>query len=159
MGKVKEENPERGEVGYSELGEEKQGELLAWWKLLRDSQELRGARAQLRRCGSPEEAALHPETYRVQQIVGWARYEAAATIAGILSHIESGENDPAPLGEKLAKPAESGGSSPFSENRFRQLLKSRDLEEFYRNLRRAIQVLRGVVNPVRVADVILAWDR
>ena len=76
-----------------------------------------------------------------------------------MSHIKSGENDPRPLGRKLATPADPGGSAALSEIRFRQLLKSRGWDEFYRNLRRAIQVLRGVVNPLRVVDVILAWDK
>lgn len=157
MGKTKAEQAETRDIAYLVLwNAEKRSELLIWWKSLEDS---KGSRAQLRRCASPEAAALHPETYRVRPIVPWASYEAAATIAGILPHVKAGENDATPIGSKLAKPLVPGGSAPFSETRFRQLLKSRDWDEFYRNLRRAVQLLRGVVNPVRVADLILAWDR
>ena len=157
MGKTKEEKTEKRETRYFVLwDEEKQGDLLKWWQSLEKNT---GARAQLRRCAGPEEAALNPQTYQVKQMFGWASYEAAATIAGILSRIKSGEDDPTPLGKKLATPREQGGPPQFSESRFRQLLKSQGWDEFYRNLRRAIQVLRGVINPLRVADVILAWDK
>jgi CRISPR system Cascade subunit CasB len=157
MSKVKEKKAEKQAARYYQLhNEEKRDKLLQWWRSLDD---VSGARAQLRRCAAPEEAALHRQTYQVMQIVGWASYEAAATIAGVLAHIKPGEHDPSPLGQKLAKPSEPGGSAPFSETRFRQLLKSRDWCEFYRNLRRAVQVLGGQVNPLRVADVILAWDK
>ena len=64
-----------------------------------------------------------------------------------------------PFGHKLAKPSEPGATPPFSETRFRQLLSSRDWNEFYRNLRRAVQVLGGNVNPLLVADMILCWDK
>ena len=155
MSKVK-NNAEKQAVKYHLLRkQETRDELLQWWRSLNA---LSGAKAQLRRCSAPVEAAQHPQTYRVAQILGWASPEAASTIAGVLSHIKAGEDDPMPLGPKLATPLERGGPAPFSEIRFRQLLKSRDWPEFYRNLRRAIQVLRGQVNPLMVADVILAWD-
>ena len=119
----------------------------------------RGDRAQLRRCTSPEEAVLHRQTHRLTHVLPRASLEAVATIAGLLSHFKSGEGDSSPVGQKLARPAEPGGSAPFSETRFRQLLTSRNWNEFYRNLRRAIQVLGGDVNPLLVADTILCWDR
>ena len=157
MSKVKGKKAGKQAAKYHQLrNEETRKELLQWWRSLDD---VSGAKAQLRRCAAPEEAALHPQTYRVMQILGWASSEAASTIAGVLSHIKAGQDDPSPLGQKLAKPLEPGGPAPFSETRFRQLLKSRDWSEFYRNLRRAVQVLRGQVNPLLVADVILAWDK
>ena len=157
MAKGKGTNTAKESAKYRQLrSEQSREELLDWWRLLDD---VSGAKAQLRRCSTPVEAALHPQTYRVRQILGWASPEAASTIVGVLSHIKAGEDDPASLGHKLARPQEPGGPAPFSETRFRQLLKSRDWPEFYRNLRRAIQVLRGQVNPLVVADVILAWDK
>lgn len=157
MSKVKGKKAAKQAAKYHQLrNEETRKELLQWWRSLDD---VSGAKAQLRRCSAPVEAALHPQTYRVMQILGWASSEAVSTIAGVLSHIKTGEDDPLPLGQKLAKPSEPGAPAPFSETRFRQLLKSRDWPEFYRNLRRAIQVLRGQVNPLMVADVILAWDK
>ena len=145
------------EVRYRQLRkEENRNSLLEWWRSLGN---VSGARAQLRRAASPEDAILHPQTHRVTYIVPWASPEAVASIAGILSHIKAGENDPTPFGQKLARPSEPGGSAPFSESRFRHLLSSRDWNEFYRNLRRAVQVLAGNVNPLLVADLILCWDK
>ncbi len=131
-------------------------DLLAWWRSMDDTS---GARAQLRRCVSPEEAVLHPQTHHLTHVLPWASLEAVATIAGLLSHVKSGEGDSASIGHKLAKPTEPGGSPPFSETRFRQLLTSRDWNEFYRNLRRAIQILGGDVNPLLIADTILCWGK
>ena len=155
MSKAKE--PKTVEPYFRRLrNEENRQSLLDWWRSLERNT---GARAQLRRAAIPEEVALHPQMHQIRRLVKWASIEAAATIAGILSHIRSGENDPAPFGQKLAKAKKKGGSAPFSETRFRQLLKSRNWNELYRNLRRAIQVLDRNVNPLIVTDLILCWDR
>lgn len=137
-------------------GKKVQDDLLAWWRSMHDSS---GDRAQLRRCVSPEEAVLHPQTHRLTHVLPWVPLEAVATVAGLLSHVKSGEGDSSSVGHKLAKPTEPGGSPPFSETRFRQLLGSRDWNDFYRNFRRAIQILGGDVNPLLVADTILCWGR
>ena len=157
MGKTAKKKPEKQLPKYRQLyNKETRDLLLDWW---RDLEKSTGPRAKLRRCASPEEAALHSSTYRIMQILPWASHEAIATMAGILSHIRSGENDPLTFGAKMGKPSEPGGSSPLSELRFQQLLKSRDWNELYRNLRRAVQVLDGNINPLMVADLILSWDR
>lgn len=155
MSKAKEATKKEPRFHYL-YGEEIRDDLLSWWRSMENSS---GARAQLRRCASPEEAVLHPQTHHLRYVLPWPSVEARATIAGLLSNIKSGENDPSSVGQKLARPSEPGGAAPFSETRFRQLLTSRDWNEFYRNFRRAIQILGGDLNPLLVADTILCWDR
>lgn len=47
----------------------------------------------------------------------------------------------------------------MSELRFAQLQKSRTLEELYIRFIRAVHLLRGVANPVSIADSILQWNK
>ncbi len=118
-----------------------------------------GASAQLRRCSSPEEVALQPYTYGLKQkMPNWISIESLATIAGILSHIKSGELENISLAAKLAKPKSKNDNIPFSESRFRQLLTCKNWNEFYTSLRRAVKILDGNVNPLSIVDVILQWD-
>jgi len=135
--------------------EELQIKFVEWWKSLKEDP---GARARLRRCASPEEAALLSETYQVMRIIPWCSGECAATIAGIVSHIEEGENEKISLAVKLAKPKKKNDRVPFSESRFRHLLSCKTWNEFYTDLRRAVQILGRTVNPLSVIDVIIAWD-
>lgn len=155
MSKTKEEKKQETRY-YCLYNQEARDELLGWWRALDDAG---GGRAQLKRCTSPDEAVLHPLTHRLSHLLPWVSLEAVATIAGLLSHVKTGENDSMPIGRKLARSIEPGGAAPFSESRFRQLLVSRDWNEFYRNLRRAIDMLGGNVNPLLVADMILCWDK
>jgi len=143
----------------SELRNTSQQErLVDWWKEL---QTKTGNRAELRRCYNPEDAASKPDTFRLYNILGSFRsIESAATIAGLLSHLKpESEFDFSPFGKKLAKIREGGDRPIFSESRFRHLLKSRDWNDFYTNMRRAIVVLNGRVHPLYIADIVLRWDR
>lgn len=145
-------------IRFHELrDEDKRHELFNWWLKLQSDN---GARAVLKRCSSPFEAALQPGTYQIKNILPWYSYEALATSAGILAHIKSGvENHFYPFGYYLAHPAETGGRSPCSETRFRQFLSAREWGEFFTGLRRIVKLLNGKVNPIIVADVIFRWDR
>lgn len=141
---------------YWKIKEEQEKDILEW---LHSLHKRSGQRAALRRCSSPAVAALYPDTFRVKSIIPWASYEAAATIAGILSHIrQEGEKINTEFAVMLAIPSGQGGRAPFSETRFRQLLSSRDWNEFYTRLRRAVKILNGNVNPLSLADIILRWD-
>jgi len=127
--------------------------LTQWWK---DLQNDNGGRARLRRCQTPEEAALQPQTYRLKQILSWLPLEAVATIAGIAAHIKevAGEG----FGKSLAKPKEKNGRVPFSETRFRQLLSARDWNELYRSLRRAVTILDGKVGYLSFVQTVILWN-
>jgi CRISPR type I-E-associated protein CasB/Cse2 len=125
-----------------------------WW---RELQQNSGASARLRRCRSPLEAAMYPETHRLRlRLPKWLSTEAVATIAGIASHIKS--NTDIPLAKALAKPHEANGRPPYSESRFRQLLLCRDWDELYRSLRRAVTVLDGAVSLASLTEVIRLWQ-
>ena len=136
------------------INEEMQKIFINWWKKL---QENNGERAQLRRCNSPEEAALHSETYRLKNMLPkWISLEAVATIAGVSAHIK---NDTSlEFAKSLATPKEKNGRVPLSESRFRQLLSSREWDELYRALRRTVSILDGNVNLVSFVNTVLLWD-
>ena len=128
--------------------------FLKWREKL---QENAGGKSQLKRCNSPEEAALHPETHRLKGMLpNWVSLELVATIAGLSAHIR-GENK-AGFIESLATPKEKNGRIPFSESRFRQMLLSRDWNELYRNLRRAISILDGSVSFISFINTVFLWN-
>lgn len=125
--------------------------LIKWWANL---QEDSGGRAQLRRCQSPEEAALHPQTFQLKHMLSWLPLEAVATIAGVGAHIKDASG--ADFGKALAVPKD--GRVPFSESRFRQLLTARDWNELYRSFRRAVTILDGKVSFINFVDTIILWS-
>lgn len=150
------EQSEEKKLHYRNIKEEQGKELIEWW---RDLLTRNGPRAALNRCSYPDEVALHPDTFRVKGIVPWMSYEAAAVIAGILSHVR--EKDNRNMNRNFAATlalVQEGGRPSFSETRFRQFLSSRDWNEFYTRLRRAVKMLHGNVNPLSVADIVLRWD-
>ena len=107
--------------------EERQEVFTKWWARL---QENNGGRAQLKRCNSPEEAALHAETHRLKSMLpNWIPLEAVATIAGVSAHIKN--DTKLGFAQSLATPKEKNGRVPLSESRFRQLLSCREWDELY----------------------------
>ena len=136
------------------IKDEERERLFKWWLELLDNS---GRRAQLKRCASPEEAALIPETFKVKTILPKASIEACATIAGILSALKKEcLSVSLPLGKQLA--VEKNSRPLFSETRFRQLLSSKTWNELYTHLRRAVGILDGMVNPIPLTEFILRWD-
>ncbi len=132
--------------------EKLQTDILVWWKGMLQNN---GSKARLKRCASPSEAALHPETHSLMRILPqWFSFEAAATITGILAHVKI--NGDGFIAAKLGTPVNN--RVPFSETRFRQFLSCREWNEFYTALRRAVTILDGNVNPLSIVDVILHWD-
>ncbi len=136
------------------LREEMHERFIQWWK---DLQEDSGGRAQLRRCNSLVEVVLHPEMYRLKRVLpNWISLEVMAILVGLGAHIK--ENISYGFAESLATPKDKNGRIPFSESRFRQLLSSRDWEELYRNIRRAILILEGKVNLISFFDMVMLWN-
>ena len=142
--------------------------LSAWWHLLQGKTEeyedkktpsKSGIRAQLSRCSSPAEVVMYSEFYTFKEIFENTKYptEAIAIIAGLFSIIRKDSGKQPCFIEQLATPKEGSDKPVFSEMRFRKLLDSKNWDEFYLNLRRAIQILGGNVNPISVADTILLW--
>lgn len=143
--------------------------LYGWWNNLhgniksKDGKSLpskSGIRAQLARCSSPEEVALYPEVYNVNQFFKDEKisFETVATITGLLACITKNTGKNVGIIKKLATPKD-GDRPVFSEMRFRKLMNSSNWEEFYTNLRRAIGILDNNVNPLSVADIVILWGR
>lgn len=139
--------------------------LAAWWRGLESD---RGARAELRRARSPEDAALIPATIDlitrlratpVAKRSGWLL--RIPTIAGLAAHLDHNAVD-----KVLAPPnrdalprymASANGDRPrVSELRFRRLLQySRD--ELYRPMIRVLAQLDHQAGLFDLADAIFWW--
>lgn len=133
--------------------------IIDWWLKLNDrkSPGSSGTKAKLRRCETPLKAALIPDTYIIESYLKNSSIEAASTLSGILSHVKlEGANEKPSLGRNLG--TKKGDRAIFSESRFQKLINSRDWNELYTNLRRAVIILDGKVNPTGLIDVIKKWD-
>ncbi|GAB4349424.1 MAG: hypothetical protein Kow006_11080 [Gammaproteobacteria bacterium] len=142
------------------------GQILAdWW---RDLASDRGARAELRRARSPEEAALIPATIDlitrlratpVTDHPGWlARIPAIAGLAAHLDHEAARDVLAPPDREALPRRmASAKGDRPrVSELRFRRLLQySRD--ELYRPMLRILAQLDNRAGLFDLADAVFWW--
>lgn len=141
------------------LNESEDGKrLLIWWESLDKN---RGDRARLRRAERPDDVLLtEPFFHFLKQMPEeWANSESllsSAIIAAALSHVKnqrSGET----FATQLALPKQGGKKARMSELRFQQLQKSRDPEEFFRRLLRAIRLAESEVNILSLAESILHW--
>lgn len=142
------------------------GQVLAdWW---RDLESDRGARAELRRARSPEDAALIPATIDlitrlratpVADHLGWlTRIPAIAGLAAHLDHNAASDVLAPPNREALPRRmASAKGDRPrVSELRFRRLLRySRD--ELYRPMLRILAQLDNQASLFDLADAIFWW--
>ncbi|MGL4603676.1 MAG: type I-E CRISPR-associated protein Cse2/CasB [Iodobacter sp.] len=154
-----------------QLSDEQKKTLRLWWRSLqvRDkgdsplplfNHQGRGERAKLRRCQTPEDvllqSSLHnlalalfaPDKPKPQQLLD------LALVAGILSHVDQDDfthKFAASLGSKKAdRPA-------MSEMRFQQLQTSREVDDFYRQVRRAIDLLGNKVDVIDLAQSLFDW--
>ena len=77
-------------------------------------------------------------------------------VASVVARVK--EHDPKhSFATSLAKPREKGGNSVMSELRFQRLQTSRDEPEFFEQICRAVDLLRGRVNIPSLANDILHW--
>ncbi len=133
-------------------------QLLKWWESLKDN---RGERAELRRAENPMEILPAKAFHRLCRILPvWEKRDllALATVAGMLAHVKTAGHGPFP--RQLGTPKEQGGDKAlFSELRFQQLLSSKDHDEFYQRLRRAVQLAGGSADICQLADGILHWAK
>lgn len=120
-----------------------------------------GSRARLRRSERPDDALLTQafSLFLNQVPDRWAKDNhlyVSAMIAVLLSHIETNDTS----NQFMAQLAVGEGDRPvMSELRFKQLLKSRDPEEFFKRLLQAIRLLKGKVNTISMIEGILHWYR
>lgn len=130
------------------------------WKEVLD--ENRGARARLRRCREPMQVLLHSSFYQLNEsLPDWPQKQslALAAIAGLIANTEKNDANMPGMSfpEQLGSPKTEGGPPLMSENRFRQLIKSRDWPEFYRRMRRAIKMVKSNANILSIADFVLQF--
>jgi CRISPR system Cascade subunit CasB len=132
--------------------------LRSWWESLDKN---RGDRARLRHAERPEDVLLTEAFFRFLQQMPeeWAKPEdllSSAMVVAALSHVKEprdGETFPT----QLASPKQGEKRPRMSELRFQQLQKSRDPEEFFRRLLRAIGLAESKVNILSLAESILHW--
>ena len=143
------------------MSKEDKQRLLSWWESLDNK---RGERAELRRLESPDDIALNPAFYRfLWQMPPWKaqckNYRSSiwdyAMVAGAVARIKRNNKE-----KKFAKSLGDSvnGRPVMSELRFKQLLKSRRHEEFFRRICRGIALLNGDVHIIDLAQGILDWS-
>lgn len=136
--------------------------VLHWWQRLAETD--RAARAELRHASGPDEAlltegfrnlwfALPSGRRRTWDMRAWGC--VAAALAEVNTHDAARS-----LATAMGSESEAGSGKPrVSELRFQQLLRSDDLDDFLRRIRRAVRLLKRDVNVVSLADDILHWNR
>ncbi|MBT1538817.1 type I-E CRISPR-associated protein Cse2/CasB [Ralstonia solanacearum] len=129
----------------------------------------RGDRAGLKRCSGMAELLTEGATFQLAERLlslesakERARfaddYDEVALVAGVLSHVSQ---DRANGKSVIAGLGRSGrdATPKLSEIRFRRLLQGRDLDDFYRQLVRVVQLAERTADVAQLADDALAWWR
>lgn len=137
---------------------DEQKALTGWWRWLDDN---RGERAVLRRAASADDILLTPAFARFLELMPerWKRPQHlfdSAMVAGLLARVKK-DNPENTFAKALALPKKDGSKAAMSELRFLQLQKSRDPDEFFLRVSRAIDLLDGTVHILSLADGILHW--
>lgn len=144
---------------YHQLKDEDERKAItAWWHWLDDN---RGERAVLRRAASADDILLTPAFARFLEFMPerWRSPQHmfdSAMVAGLLARVKE-DNRKNTFAEALALPKPGGSKAAMSELRFLQLQKSRDPDEFFLRVSRAIALLGGTVHILSLADGILHW--
>ena len=152
-----------------------------WWRSLQPREqdkdalpgELRGQgradRARLRRCENVEELLSNSATLlfarRLIALGGGSKvfsdesktYEQLAWVAGALAHVKEDPGDERTLAFRLGKAL--GGERPaMSELRFQSLQAATTTEDYFLQIRRAIQLADRKTDVARLADDLLSWQ-
>ncbi|WP_179402697.1 type I-E CRISPR-associated protein Cse2/CasB [Burkholderia guangdongensis] len=120
----------------------------------------RADRAQLRRCRAPEDVLLQSAFHRLRQELERQQLQSKpdelALAVGVVVHARHVPNKKFAysLGHKNAS-----GRVAMSELRFRQLQTCRDEDSFFRQARRAVDLLDGEVDVGLLAADLLQWVR
>ncbi len=149
-------------MAYSILTDQDRKALIAWHQWLDDN---RGDRALLRRASAPDDVLLTPAFAHFLKLMPseWIEEKKtplsdAVLVAAAVARVKQHDASSSSFARALATPAREGsGKAALSELRFRQLQKSRTPEEFFRHVRRAIDLLGGRVNVNSLAEDILLW--
>ena len=123
----------------------------------------RANRARLRRCHSVLDALSEPIAYRfiqsVQALPGSDRCdtEALALVPVLLAHARHNRWQHS-FPRQLASTANERSRAPFSELRFRRLLRADSRDDLLVHLRRAIQSVDGEANLIWLAEAVCEWQ-
>jgi CRISPR system Cascade subunit CasB len=140
--------------------EDARDNLSRWWKSLERN---RGDRAKLRRAQRPEDVLLTEAFFNFlrEMPATWAKPEelvSSAIVAATLSHVDPSQDNSESFVTRLASPKKAGDKKPrMSELRFQRLLKSRNPEEFFMRLIRAIRLSENKANILSLSESILHW--
>lgn len=119
----------------------------------------RGDRAQLRRCQRPDQVVFYSAFQRLlQPLAGRADPLDLALVAGVVAHVK--EHTPSRLPSMAAQLGQhrEGSDQPLmSERRFRALIACNDPDDFFRQMKRALDLLDGVTNVTKLARDCLRW--
>lgn len=143
---------------YRFLNELARENLRSWWASLEKN---RGDRARLRRAETPDDVLLMEPFFRFLQQMPeeWAnpqRVLSSTMVAAAFAHVRTIDGNES-FATQLAQPKQGFAKARMSELRFQQLQKSRDPEEFFRRLLRAIHLIENRVNILSLAESILHW--
>jgi CRISPR system Cascade subunit CasB len=103
-------------------------------------------------------ARLLSEPWTNPAVQRWCENDAGPllAIAGVLAAVKHDARDDRSLVWRLGHAA-GGESPPMSELRFKRLLKSRNLDEFFTATRRAVALAKDMADVAVLADDMLAW--
>ncbi len=139
--------------------EQKELDAIRKWHDWIHAEKQRGDRARLRRCDSLQQVMMQPAFYRLARSLPRLETYALSGIvllAGLLVWVESTSSQDLPL--ILGNPKPGSGTPLFSELRFQRLLASREPEDFFQSMRRAIVQAGKTADPILLADEILHWE-
>ena len=140
--------------------------MIQYWHTRLDKN--RGDRARLRRAERAEDVLLSNAFFTFhgqmpdffpEKLFEKQKIFTGAAVAGLLSHVKEHKQSGS-FAQQLATPvAGKSGTPPMSELRFQKLLRSRNTDDFYLRIIRAIRLLDGKVNIISLANDILHWHR
>ncbi|CAH0440358.1 type I-E CRISPR-associated protein Cse2/CasB [Ralstonia pseudosolanacearum] len=130
----------------------------------------RGDRAGLKRCSGVAELLTESATFQLaERLLSLEAakertrfaddHDAVALVAGVLSHVSQDRANGRSLIAGLGRPGRGDATPKLSETRFQRLLQGRDLDDFYRQLIRVVQLAERTVDVAQLADDTLAWCR
>ncbi|AQW31868.1 type I-E CRISPR-associated protein Cse2/CasB (plasmid) [Ralstonia syzygii subsp. celebesensis] len=130
----------------------------------------RGDRAGLKRCSGVAELLTESATFQLAERLlsleaakERARFaddhDAVALVAGVLSHVSQDRASGKSLIAGLGRSGHRDATPKLSETRFQRLLQGRDLDDFYRQLVRVVQLAERTADVAQLADDTLAWCR
>lgn len=133
--------------------------LKKWWQLLNKK---RGDRARLRRAETPDDVLLSEPFFHFLQKMpdDWAtpyRLQSSAMVAATLAHVKENKADQSFAAQMGTAKEGTKDKAKVNVLRFQQLQKSRNPEDFFRRICRAVKLLDGKVNVLSLSDSIMHW--